>query len=316
MTEGALRRWTASRTTLIGLASDRSTGVLLTVVSAASFGTMGVLARVAYDDGASPVAVLTLRFTIAAVCFLAVRAGRRRPRPSASSLAGLVVMGVGYLLQSLCYFSAIDHAPPGLVALLLYTFPVLVVAGGAAFLGERPTARVLVACLVAVSGTALIIGPTASGGDPAGILFALGAAVVYAAYILVGTRVLEDVDSVSASAVIMSTAGLGYVAIFLVSPQQANLPASISGWAAVIAIALVCTVVGAATFLAGLARIGPADASTISTIEPVVSVVLSALVTGEAITGWTLAGGTMVVLAVGAISRTVPAPAAGSTATH
>ena len=288
--------------------SPRLLGVALVVASAAAFGALGVLARLAYDDGAEPVAVLTCRFTIAAVCFTALRALRPTAWPSRAALTGLVAMGACYFAQSLCYFTAVDHAPPGLVALLLYSFPVLVVVGGALFLGLSLTRRVVLACGVAIAGMVLVVWPSVGTGDAVGITLGLGAAVVYAGYILLGSRVLAHVDPLSASMVIMATAAIGYLVVFVVDPTRPSLPDGRDGWLAIVAVALLCTVFAGVAFLAGLARVGPADASTISTVEPVVSVVLSAVVTGEAITGWTLVGGVLVLSAVVAISRSTPAP--------
>jgi drug/metabolite transporter (DMT)-like permease len=215
-------------------------------------------------------------------------------------------MGGLYLFQSLCYFSAIDHAPPGFVALMLYTFPAIVVILGAVFLGLRLTRVATTACGTALAGTALVIGPSAGAGDPLGVAFGMGAAVIYATYILVGSRLLRGVDALTASTVIMSAAGIGYLGVFALTRPRPALPDSGAGWMAVVAISLICTVFAGQTFLAGLAWVGPADASTLSTVEPVVSVVLSAIVTGEAVTGWTLAGGALVLGSVTALSRSAP----------
>jgi len=290
---------------------ERLAGVVLVAVSAAAFGAMGVLARVAYDDGAEPVAVLTWRFGIAAVVLAALLRARPRTRPTRRAVVGLVVMGGCYFLQSFSYFEAVERAAPGLVALLLYTYPALVVVLGAVALRLPLDRRVAAACGVALVGTALIIGPSASGGDGVGIALGLLAALVYSAYILLGSRVLQRTDPVWASTIIMATAAFGYLAVTASSSPRPAAPDSADGWFAILAIALLCTVVAALTFLAGLARVGPADASTISTIEPVVSVVLSAIVIGEDVTGWTVAGGLLVVASVVFISR-VPtsAPAA------
>ena len=214
-------------------------------------------------------------------------------------------MGGCYLVQSLCYFSAVEHAPPGLVALLLYTYPALVVVLGVLFMGLRLSRRAGVACAVAITGTVLIVGPTAGAGEPIGVVYGLASAVVYAVYILIGSRVLRHTDPIPASAVIMTTAALGYCAVYALSPDRPSFPNDGTGWAAVLGIAVLCTVVAVVTFLAGLARVGPADASTISTIEPAVSVVLSAIILGEAITGWTVCGGLLILGSVLALSRSL-----------
>jgi drug/metabolite transporter (DMT)-like permease len=291
--------------------SPRLLGVALVVVSAASFGAMGVLARIAYDDGAEPVAVLTCRFALAAACFAVLRSLRSPSPLSRRTVLGLVVMGVCYFAQSFCYFTAIDHAPPGLVALLLYSFPVLVVLGSVVLLGMALTRRLIVACCIALGGMAFVVWPSVGSGDPVGIAFGLAAAVVYAGYILLGTRVMEDADPLSASTVIMTTAAAGYIVVYVVralAGPAPSMPHGRDGWLAIVAIALLCTVIAGVAFLAGLARVGPADAATISTVEPVVSVVLSAIVTGEAITGWTVAGGVLVLGAVVTLSRSAPSP--------
>ena len=69
----------------------RLTGVALAVTSAASFGVMPVLTKVVYDDGADPVAVLAVRFALAAVALLVLAT----IRSTAWALAYLGVFGAG-----------------------------------------------------------------------------------------------------------------------------------------------------------------------------------------------------------------------------
>ena len=57
------------------------------------------------------------------------------------------------------------------------------------------------------------------------------------------------------------------------------------------------------TFFAGLKRIDPANASMISTLEPVVTVALAVIVLGEAITMPKILGGTMILAAVALLAR-------------
>jgi drug/metabolite transporter (DMT)-like permease len=63
-------------------------------------------------------------------------------------------------------------------------------------------------------------------------------------------------------------------------------------------IALVSTVVPVAAFLLGLRRVGPATASIVSTVEPLVTVALALLVFGERLTAVQALGGALVVGAV------------------
>ncbi len=111
-------------------------------LSATSFGAMAIFARVAYAGGADVTAVLFLRFAIASVAMAALTLATRRRWPSRRNATVLALMGgVGYVAQSMCFFSALRFASAGLVALLLYLYPFLVALIGVAFLGERLTRR-------------------------------------------------------------------------------------------------------------------------------------------------------------------------------
>lgn len=292
---------------------DRVEGAALVAVSAASFGVMPVLTKVVYRDGADVAAVLAVRFSVAGALLVAVVAAvpALRARLPARRDAGALALlgGVGYVGQSAGYFTALTYASAGLVALLLYAYPFLVVAL-AALLLRHPVSRTGLACLVAaVAGTALTIGPAARGGQALGVVLGLGAALCYSLYILAGSRVVPRVDPVVATAVVMSSAALVYVVV--AAATGARLPSAAGAWVALVAVALVSTVVASVTFFAGLRRLGPADASVISTLEPVVSVALAALVLGEALTPVQLAGGVVVLAAVTVLTRR-PAEGAGA----
>lgn len=85
--------------------------------------------------------------------------------------------------------------------------------------------------------------------------------------------------------------------------QVPALPTTPTAWAAVLAIALVSTIVAMVGFFAGLRRLGAADAATLSTLEPVVTFVLAALVLGEPVGPLQVLGGGIVLAAVAALAR-------------
>jgi drug/metabolite transporter (DMT)-like permease len=294
--------------------SRRTTGVLLIAVSAASFGAMAIFARLAYDGGADVTAVLFLRFALAAPCMAALLRARRLPWPRGRDLAGLAAMGaVGYVGQSAAYFTALTLVSAGLVALLLYAYPAIVTVLSTVVLGSRLTAVKVTALVVASAGTALTIGPELAGeagpqgGDSAlGVALGAAAAVIYSVYILAGSRLTPRHGALPSSAVVMAAAALVYLVVVLV--QRPAFPATAGSWAAVVAIALVSTVVAITTFFAGMSRLGPADASTLSTLEPLVTVALAAAVLDERISAVQLGGGVLILAAVVLLARAPAGP--------
>ncbi len=275
---------------------QRLSGIILVLVSAVAFGAMPIFARLAYAGGADPNTLLFLRFTAAAVLLLGWMAIRAQRLPRGATLLGLVGMGaIGYVAQSLCYFNALTMVDAGLVALLLYLYPVLVAALSAMFLSEHLTRQKLAALGLALAGTVLTIGP-GGGGRPLGMALAVAAAVIYSVYILAGSRLMRRVAAIPATAVITAAAALVYGA--LVAVRGPRLPVTMGGWAAILAVAFICTVIALATFLAGIERVGPTSAATLSTIEPAVTVGLAALVLGEAASPVRIAGGALILGAV------------------
>ena len=128
------------------------------------------------------------------------------------------------------------------------------------------------------------------------------AACFYASYIVAGSRLTPRAGPLRSTAVIMVGAALTVVTLALIT--KPGLPGSGRGWVALAAVVVICTVVAPWSFFAGVSRIGPADASTISTLEPVVSVLLGVAVLGERLAGIQVAGAVLVLGAVAALART------------
>ena len=279
----------------------RLTGIALALTSAASFGVMPVLTKVVYDDGAEPVAILFVRFGLAAVVLLALArlAGERLPRGRPlAALAGLG--GLGYVSQALCFFFALERISAGLTSLLLYFYPALVVVLGALLLGDRPRPLAAGCVALATVGTFLTIGPV-QGGQGAGVALGLAAALVYALYILASSRV-TGVGPFATAATVLGAGSVSFGVLSLLT--RPAFPSSASGWWAVVGIAFFGTVVAVTTFFAELALLGPSDTAVVSTVEPVVSVAVAGLVLGERLTPLQLTGGAVVLVAVAVLART------------
>lgn len=289
-------------------ARRRAVGVVCIVASALAFGTMAILARIAYASGVDTATLLALRFTIAAALMLALARQRQTRLPRGATLAAVIALGaLGYGGQAFTFFSALTLAPAGLVALLLYLHPALVALLSAAFLHERLTRAKLAALAMALAGTALTVAPAlADGADapraqPSGIAFGIAAAAIYAVYIVVGARVGRRVGSLPLATVVIASAAVVFGA--WVAGRGPVWPGTAAGWVAIVAIAVLSTVLAITLFFAGLDRIGPTRASTLSTIEPLFTVLLAALVLGETIAPVQFAGGALILAAVVLLAR-------------
>ncbi len=276
------------------------TGILFIVISAASFGTLAIFGRFLYADGLDTFTLLFLRFGLAAVLMLIILLIRREKFPRGKILLQLIGMGaLGYVGQSFSYLTGIKFASAGLVALLLYLYPTFVFILSVIVFHEKATWIKIAAIILALIGTALTVDP--AGGQVVGVLLAMAAALIYSVYIIVGTNVMKHVSAVQSSSVIFASAGAVYG--LLMAFNGIHLPSTNSGWIGIAGIVLVATVIPVVMFLAGLERIGPTHAAMLSTLEPVVTVLLAAWMFGEHIQFIALFGGAMILIAVILLTR-------------
>lgn len=271
-------------------------GMFFVIVSAIAFGAIPIFAKAAYNAGSDPISVLFFRFLIASIVMVPSIAVRKIPFPRGRFLLGLMLMGgIGYVGQSFCYFTALTMASAGLVAILLYLYPAIVTILSTLLFKERITGLKILALILALTGTVLTIG-LGGGGSLLGIALAMTAPFIYSAYILAGSKITKEVGILSSSTVVMISASFVFGA--LIAVRGLNMPQTLVGWGGVLAIALISTVIAIITFFAGLKRVGPTNASMLSSFEPITTVVLAAIVFGEKIGLMRIMGGVLILIAV------------------
>jgi drug/metabolite transporter (DMT)-like permease len=283
------------------MASTRLSGVLFVLFSATGFGAMAIFGKVAFASGASTTTVLFLRFLSAGGLMVALMAILRLAWPRGRDLYILIAMGaLGYAGQSFLFFSALHHATAGLTGLLLYLHPSLVIIGSAAIGRRQLTYTKVLLALGSLLGILLTVSDGLAG-TPTGITFGIGAALVYTVYILVGEKVTSRTGAISAGCVIMLSAATVFgIAMALKGPCFPKEPI---GWLAVASIALFSTLMPIVFFFAGMRRVGAGDASTLSTLEPVVTLLLAYFFLGEILGPVQTLGAAMVIAAVIILTR-------------
>ena len=278
----------------------RLAGIFFIALSAASFGTLAIFGRYVYAAGMDTFTVLFLRFSVAAVLMAILLMIRRDSLPRGRVLLQLIGMGaLGYAGQPFSYLSAIKYASAGLVALLLYLYPMFVFILSAIVFREKVTQVKILALILALIGTALTVDP--AGGELRGILLAIAAALIYSVYIIVGTNVMKHGSAVQSSTVIFAAAGIVYG--ILTAINGAHFPTNNTGWFAMSGLVLIATVIPVVMFLTGLEMIGPTNAAMLSTLEPVVTVLLAAWLFQERLTSVALLGGGLILVAVIFLTR-------------
>ena len=285
----------------------KMSGTLFCLASGAAFGAMAVFGKLAYVEGATAGTLLAVRFTLAATLFwILVPLRELRAVAPRDIRTGLLLGAFGYSLQAGCYFVALERIDASLLALLLYTFPALVAAAAVAIGRERFGGRHVIAVFLATGGLTLAVMGAGDGAlDPLGVALGLGAAVVYSAYILISDGVARRVRPRVLAALVCTGAAISLLTGSALLGQLRLGELTAAGWGWLGCLAVISTVAAITLFFAGLERVGPTSAAILSTVEPLVTVMLAFVVFGEQLTSLQLLGGLLVLAAV------VPATFAG-----
>lgn len=309
-----------------GPRSPRGRGVGLALLSALGFSTLGIFATTLYSAGFSVPQTLAWRFSLASAFLWAAIAGRRvlrlkrgaaaagaramaatepaaRPAGQRRRFALLLLLAVfGFTPQAGLFFLTVKLLAPGITSLLLYLYPAFVLLLGAVFMRRRPTRGQLAALALSFAGCLVTF--FAPGDYPlVGLLLGVFVALCYGAYLVAGEKILADYDPIFATAVIMTVACAVYWGIVAASGSAVRVPGNLAEWGGVACIALIATVLPITTLFAAIKRLGAADLSLVSTIEPVCTVLLSAALLGERLTANRIVGGLLIVGGVVALQR-------------
>lgn len=285
---------------------ERLRGTPAIALSSIFFAAMAVLART--TAGKLPSSELVfIRMATGLVVLLIVYAltGRRprAPRPTLLAMRGLF----GGVAVSL-YFLAIDHLPVGPAVLLNNMGPCFAALFAAWFLGERPSARVVLGLLAALAGAGAVILSTAPSGH---FHLGLGAAAGLASAVLSGAALTtirslrSDTDSLS---VLLSFCLIGALISLPLAAVDFRMPGP-DLWGVSIAVGLLS--IGAQFLLThGLAYVPAASGTAPTLLTTVFSWALGGLVLDEAVSAGALAGALLciggVVLAAARVSARPP----------
>ncbi|QTE31458.1 EamA family transporter [Pengzhenrongella sicca] len=225
---------------------------------------LGLAASIGLVDDLGPAGVAWLRLGWAGVIFLLLV----RPRPWTMSRRGLrasVLLGVVTAGVTLLFMAAVSRLPLGTASALEFLGPLGVAVA------HSPGLRKLVWPVLAGLGVLLMTEPWLGKVDAVGVGFALGAAVCWAAYIVLTQRVGDEVSGLRGLAISMPVAAL--VATVVAAPSTVG---SLT-WplvAAGLGLAILLPTVPFTFELLALRRLTTAAFGTLMSLEPAIALLI------------------------------------------
>lgn len=264
--------------------------------AACSWGTWPLALRHAEAMGPMPAALeatIALAVTTAVTGLAAVR-DRIRKRATWRERGWIAWLGVGDGLNVLLFFAAYKITV-GVAVLSHYLAPIFVAAASPFFLRERLTRRTALAVGVSFAGLAVMLGPARDGAAGAAVLesaaLGAGSALFYASNV-VANKFVAGAFSTSETMFWHGLVATPLLAAFV--PHEAWAAADAHAVAFLSVASIGPGALAGLAFVWGLRRMPAAHASTLTLLEPLVAVVLGAVVFGEDLGARALAGGALI----------------------
>ena len=277
--------------------SDINRSRLSLILSMLIWGTIGVFRR--YIPLSS--SLIALIRGAGGTAFLLLFMLLRGKRPSLSAIrrnaVPLLLSGAFIGFNWILLFEAYRFTTVATATLCYYMAPVIVLLLSPLLLHERLTAKRLLCILIALTGMALVSGVAESGAggssDLKGILLGLAAAVLYAGVILTNKK-MSSISSMDRTVVQLVVSFLMLLPYTLLTGGMEGAVFTPVSLVMLLIVAVVHTGVSYALYFGSMNSLSAQTVAICSYIDPVVAILISALLLSEPMTPLSAAGAVLV----------------------
>lgn len=257
-------------------------GIICAALSAVCFGMLAVLGKLAFAKGFVAAEILQYRFGIGALLLLAYFAVFNRSvlRARPKTILKAVFLGVVlYPVQSMTFMSSLKYIPAATTSLILYFYPVAVSLLSALLFKTRLDRVVLLSLLLLVAGCGLVFYDAFLRSiSHTGLLLATVSMLIFSVYLIVLEVLLRGESPLTISVYCVLSAAVVYT---IMCPPVRFPDLDLATKGLTLALGIVPTALAVTLLYRAVELIGSARASICSTLEPITTVLASALVLGE-----------------------------------
>ena len=253
-----------------------------------------------------------LRYLVAVVALLVASRWLEGglPRLTRRQLLGTLLLGfTGILAYNLFFLGALARLPASRTSLIIALNPVVTIATASLLLGERMSVRRWIGVAVALLGVWIVVSRgdvlgSVTGAVGTGELLMFGGVCSWAAYTLIGRRVLEGLTPLAATtyASLWGTAMLSVAAapgLWQLQTSDLTLPVL----ASVLYLGVLGTSVAFVWYYQAVQRLGAARTVIFNNLVPVFGASFGVLLLGEPLLPSMLVGGAIAVAGVMLVSK-------------
>ena len=287
--------------------SGLTTASLKIVITMLIFGSIGLIRR---NIPYSSALISFFRGAVAALILFVLRLCGVFGRGSTSGASGeaykhevrvnllpLAISGAMIGINWILLFEAYRYTTIAVATISYYMAPVFTVIASVFILKEKLTARKAVCVIVAVIGMVFVSGVIETGiSGLKGVLLGMGAAILYSGDVIINKKV-KGVAGIDRTIIQMGFAALAVLPYWLANEDFSTLTFSLQPMLLLMVTAVICTALTYSLYFSAIQKVPAQTAAILSYIDPVVAVLISALILHEGMSALTLTG---IVLVIGA----------------
>ena len=288
---------------------NRWFGYAFSLAGATLFSTKAIFIKLAFREEVNATLMLAWRMIFSIPFFVAVgiwawrqRRSKGEALPDARMFIAAVATGcIGYYFSSYADFKGLEYISAQLERLVLFTYPLFVMFIGAAWWKQPLTRYGLVAAGITYAGLALVFGLDVQIGGRETIIgsaFVLACAIAFAIYQLLAKPFITLMGSALFTSIALTSSGIACV-LHQAFWSGGNFSASSQFLWYAGGCSIFATVIPSFLMNAGMARISSQAVAMISTISPLVTIILAIFILGEDFTFADAIGSTLVLVGVG-----------------
>ncbi len=265
--------------------------------SMAIFGTVGIFIK----KLPFPSAVIALGRGIIGSFFLLFTAAVTRKMLDVpaikKNLKLLILSGIAIGVNWILLFESYKYIPVSTATLCYYLSPVFVTLASPIVLKEKLTGTKLACVGAALLGMVLISGvlqgDAGAGGQFTGILLASGAAVLYACVVLIN-KFIRDIPSNDCTVMQLGTVAVVLLPYVLLTENLGAIDWNLSYLALLVFVGIVHTGIAYKLYFGAVPFVEGQTIALLSYVDPVITIILSAIVLGEPLTIYSIAGAVLI----------------------
>ena len=204
------------------------------------------------------------------------------------------VMGINWILL----FEAYNYTSVATATLCYYMAPTIVVLLSPVLFREKITLRKGLCALIAVIGMVFVSGVIENGmpglSELKGILFGLGAAVLYACVVIINKK-LPGIDPFEKTVIQLGASALALVPYLLLTGERIPTDLSLSAVMMLLIVGLVHTGIAYAMYFGSVDGLQAQTVAILSYLDPITALMLSALVLHEKMTVYGVIGAVLII---------------------